>query len=1188
MQPKNAKTSEQTKSNSTDMSKALHYDDQVNNNNEPSTTSKTSLKTKEKTVPTTIDSQISPTTATLETSPQSNKQTQYVKPVSISDMQINTLKTIAVITDPANPENIKTQVPEYEDMNIASRQAIYTAQINELIQQQVDFMLEPKITLTFPKQLFRYQPTPMLQPLMVYTSQLNTSLETNIQHLDNGPLDSFTRSSEEIFKYGTDGVYIVPNREFLATLKIENQFSYFRAQRELTMIGADSSSLTGNVLENITAELALLAYFVSFNSVYQLNQNKQFATNLAQQYGFINNVPHQQPVLPSPVIARFKLNVPWFQQAIDAALNDGQANYKYGRVDVSHDPYFDFKIQEAHAVNIDKYAAALYNINARNVHTNRTGLNRIRDTLLAFSWPNTRVWIANEMTLIPTVLPRVDLMTNCFVMVGSRDNTLHQIVDALYYNYYEQSNIGTPTLEVSAISKEISLGSAQTLQNEITNLMPRAEVDQILLYIAREIPLRLRIPTFRPLQYLDSSSISIIGILGYALLFCFLPHQSHIYHRIIQSQIINFIRQWFTDEYKRFMTIYGLRYKYEQGRQIFSQSTQEFTDDDLFSEEHPSLFAGIEFDGCPHITRIMSIFKPIGYIYTPTRAINAEFPYLSNDRNFYIGYPAVINSHDSSMGDHIRTIGMTIMAIFDKVMNQSKARNAIRSQIASQIQHILDRALLISDAFADMIRPIQETQANFNLSLTANFKGAQASHINTNYAVFTDSSMLTNNSLRKLDTSGLRFDASMIFPLLFNMDYTVLKQRGQGREGVAIDYKYAMPSPQEYSDRAHMIYQDMLKLCMAEGILQEIFSANHKDSALSELEQHFNLRFSSTNYNDMLKIISSRLGVNITTYLKGWSTITSTLTTDGRLRDAIIRRITDTRMMIPYDRSIDPPFFESPMSLLDEAGLNRLILGAKYLNQTRHIFKGLRLYKQSIRLQNAQDMHVIVPDDYVEREFSDDLFTIRKINGINRWCVLVGEDYIDDPERWPKYHILITLTSTAISTQFVDRLCAGIEHAGWIVDVDTRYAAALTNRISEVTMQKAIVASILQSSIDQIHELLFLYHPLRIDDSDYTFPHRGDTFQYIFPMSDIVKTFSCGGLAVSTSKAHTTFGSVPVPLEYDTGTITIDGKNAFTNGTHKLDVPVQCQTNIVYGFTKAYKIENDIEVEITAPAYLYE
>ncbi|BBU41762.1 major capsid protein [Biston robustus cypovirus] len=502
----------------------------------------------------------------------------------------------------------------------------------------------------------------------------------------------------------------------------------------------------------------------------------------------------QQRVRPQkPNIAALMLNetdANWLKNdLITQFIRAGDSLYKLGRSSAITGQLTSGKMSEKFYQNDDMITTAIQNVNMHFLQHNENQTEQLTLELEAHAYANTTVTASTNNETLLQDIPQPDhqlrvLLTSCILIPGIV-NAIHAnnvaIVDQAASMRISQTDMSEP--ESIKSSDQHAL-----IQDILARWYELASVSDIAYYMSREIAPLTSVLFMRQTKLIFDDITSIFHIAVLIIFSILFPRHAACIKGEMSNILHQFLETWLPEEHARFIATYGRTYTMVGRQRQFGGATRAWNQqDDALSNKHPSLFAGIVFEGCRNITALMSLFLPIGQLVRDTRAINASYPRLSLEPAHYIPIQPMHDDVVNPIKSRATLAQSTLMTILRLRADKVKPRTATTAVVHDFITHMFTMLASKALLFGNHHAWIYNLLANLPHNFMNNYDGRLAEFKPTQYVLADDANVVPRvllSQIRNMNNETSMVNPYIILAMIFRLDGPVLSAAGQGTDPV--------------------------------------------------------------------------------------------------------------------------------------------------------------------------------------------------------------------------------------------------------------------------------------------------------------------------------------------------------------------------------------------------------------------
>nr|QJB76096.1 VP1 protein [Hubei lepidoptera virus 3] len=527
------------------------------------------------------------------------------------------------------------------------------------------------------------------------------------------------------------------------------------------------------------------------------------------------------------------MRMKWLTKAIrDGVYGEDRGDPKYviGKSDEQVAAEVNGKLYAYFAVNYDMYVAQILNRNFNELRESSRHASKLQDQLLASALKLTKYTMPafNSFISIPQMdeqhMSRI-LMANLII-----DRSLPSLFNELNVRYLMESGALMMSQEFNLRPKELMSDlNASSLNQAINHMIRRYELGSIYEMFAREMGVTNSIYyLFNDMNKANYSSNESILILMQIILFSqFFPRLTAEVKGEIGTMILHFMFAQFPEEYNRFITRFGIKYRIVNGQPEFAVGNERewFQAEDQLSVWHPSVFAPRITGNFPILNEIRELMLPRGTLVKDERARAAGYPRESREPYHYVPFQSGVGKTISSLERFASLFEIKIKKIITSMKETKQTlRNATSTVLKRYVEHVSSELKRVSPLYVSHVGVILEALANQAYNFIPNYNGNIGSWKQKQYCITDEdqSPMLLYSTGQAEEKQYNIIRTDVVWSLLFGVDGPVLRNAGIGTDGIVQSLKLSAPDGEAAMVRSRELLRSLNGQLRSMGLILEL------------------------------------------------------------------------------------------------------------------------------------------------------------------------------------------------------------------------------------------------------------------------------------------------------------------------------------------------------------------------------
>ncbi|APG79094.1 Cypovirus VP1 [Hubei lepidoptera virus 3] len=527
------------------------------------------------------------------------------------------------------------------------------------------------------------------------------------------------------------------------------------------------------------------------------------------------------------------MRMKWLTRAIrDGVFGEdrNESKYVYGKSDEQVAAEINGKLYYYYAVNYDMYIARILNFNFHELRETSKNSNKLQAQLLASALKLTKYTMPSFSSFI--AIPQMDeqhlsriLMANLII-----DRSLPSLFNELNVRYLMESGALMMSQEFNLRPKELMSDlNASSLNQAINHMIKRYELGSIYEVFAREMGVTNSIYyLFNDMNKASYSSNESILILMQLILFSqFFPRLTAEVKGEIATMILHFLFAQFPEEYNRFVTRYGIKYRIVDGQSEFLVGNERewLQAEDQLSVWHPSVFAPRIAGNFPILTEIRELMIPRGTLTRDERAISAGYPRESREPYHYIPFQSGADKTINSLEKFASLFETKVKRIITSMKETKQTlRNATSTVLKRYVEHVSSELKRVSPLYVSHVGVILEALSNQAYNFMPNYNGNIGSWKQKQYCITDEdqSPMLLYSTGQAEEKQYNIIRTDIVWSLIFGVDGPVLRNAGVGTDGIVQSLKLSAPDGEAAAVRSRELLRSLNSQLRSMGLILEL------------------------------------------------------------------------------------------------------------------------------------------------------------------------------------------------------------------------------------------------------------------------------------------------------------------------------------------------------------------------------
>nr|AEC32893.1 major core capsid protein [Rice ragged stunt virus] len=985
-------------------------------------------------------------------------------------------------------------------------------------------------------------------------------------------IEVVTGGSRDLFSLGTGYVMVVPNAEFFEGANLKFVYGVPMADiifsKLTSQSAADYAFLDRSRIASGFIMFALhFALRTNVNLVVAKDNSARFASELSysRPMSFVQGKKIVLPVQPHVCFAEGNSLMRYLDTALEGKYTQG-VTYKYGRERIITETKEGGPITEITYLNIDNVTAQALGITAHVIGIDRYREDNVKRALLAYSLSGSTVDLMqsdeSERMFGRMLSPQQELS---YLLVGAAlSQDVYKTILRANLDAFMMFGTVMPSLSDSLAKIPADAGNQQII-SLIREQQSVSGFENAMEYLAMQVTPPLIWPCVISREVNVTGLSLLIMLLEYILFFIFYPSLAKKCGAGLCNNFYKLVFALSNSEWSQFVTRVG--YDGTLGNSI------PITDEDYWSNaRRPALFT-TDLSQFRLLGLIQRLIAPIGEHREHVKAQAAEFPRLKARTEYWNPYPnpgaqhveqtifkaRLLQAFDETLtlvkdlNQTGQLVSKTLMAGVAKVFNTCKIKLRYHGvgfgrDIGMPLAYLRDRKI---NFYHDYDGRLDTPFPNQMMLVSA----SQSPH--------------DHKIPIELRRKGqIVLETGVVWTLVLGLQFP----SHQFDEDMTNDpiCKFRAPSPGEELGKDDTIIAMCANACVPFSIAAGIISESYADGGMKEIKELLSGSLSSTEFRNLISCIQTAMqgsGFNVG---RNRDVFRQNETVDLRFIDPKVRYV-ENELTIIAPTPQDPPIIRGDLQLIPEGLMSRFRLGltaiADSSSEYSRLRKGLYLARCEVDVEAPNNALPLDLRDYVEVEYSHDLFQVRRIQTKQALGIFYQGEFYYRPALVPKMLIVVN-TSEEMEPSYQEFFMQCLEERRIVIKLPKMYFLSrivCTHSIQRPDERDAVLG-LLAVRNDQI-PLVTFYDTEQVDPTiQFDGLASGSKSKFIWPISSIDQNVVVRALGASGSTAPIGFAA-PTDSMCDSGSI--DDVGNLTTGAGVLKDPrVISLTNGVINYTE--------------------
>nr|UHS71888.1 MAG: putative major capsid protein [Cypovirus sp.] len=630
----------------------------------------------------------------------------------------------------------------------------------------------------------------------------------------------------ETFKYGTAFTTLDINEDYFGQYSINTARGLPLSNGMLLNIGVTPGMNESN--EFVAGLLMTLFGIMRDNRICRVDETNMIFNNLLpQDLANFLQPPYQQNVGVNPGILQYECQVDWLRADVLENLNDGRARYIVGKVSVQLDPRIRVKKVESYAINIDHFSASILNLNMQKLLDSHGSVADRVNELKAHAFIGSSIFAPEVGDLRPELPFDTDHVIRMLMLAGARYPRLGSLILKINVDYFESTNFIRVTAAKEYLPRILESNiQAQKLREVLATRIADADLAFIKVAFAREVTPFYTVRHLVNINNDFSHPVDIIVIMELILFSWIFPTTFDSIKGEVQNVLFRFFKVWYSTETATFLQQYGTTYVINGNVKVFSGRNELWSQSNYLSNIFPALFSGEQFT-TRTILRVMNLFRPKGFLRRDDLAIAAKFPRQHKNPQHYIPFSPQLGQVSNDFTQSANGMISELMKLASEKATADEAQRAARSALGIWFNFMKTKLGRMADAYTDHYSRIITTMSNFMLNYTSDFNGSFSTNKLHNYAIVSTNSTIVPiiENIGEVEGGASYVDTAVIWPLIGQATYPLLRVNGGGVDSVPIDEAIVFPSPDESYNESLSVIETIQDIVAPDVFMSYILSA---------------------------------------------------------------------------------------------------------------------------------------------------------------------------------------------------------------------------------------------------------------------------------------------------------------------------------------------------------------------------